>query len=82
MRILTLKKTFSPCKIPYIINRYITRMLHSPDLGLSVKKEDISTENVKQKKDWSSVKDIRQESKTFGTRLLENKEDVWHHNAW
>ncbi|CAI2177096.1 2148_t:CDS:2 [Funneliformis geosporum] len=41
-----------------------------------------SSDNTKLIKDWSSVRDIRQETNTFGTRLLENKEDVWHHNAW
>ncbi|CAB4374835.1 uncharacterized protein OCT59_017553 [Rhizophagus irregularis] len=63
----------------YIINKYsTTNMLQATE------KEDISpsSDDTKLKKDWSSVKDIRQESKTFGTRLLENKEDVWRHNAW
>ena len=91
MRVSTLKKIFSPNKIPYcIINRHTnTKMLQSSEKEhpeLSIEKEDMSLpsspDNAKLKKDWSSVKDICQESKTFGSRLLENKEDVWHHNAW
>jgi len=64
-------------------------MLQAPGkeyLEPSITKEEdtsLSSDNTKLKKDWSSVKDTRQEeSNTFGTRLLENKEDVWHHNAW
>jgi hypothetical protein len=65
--------------LAYIINKYSTT-----NMSQAIEKEDISpsSDNIKLKKDWSSVKDIRQESKTFGTRLLENKEDVWRHNAW
>lgn len=66
--------------LAYTINKYsTTNMLQATE------KEDItpsSSDDTKLKKDWSSVKDIRQESEIFGTRLLENKEDVWRHNAW
>ncbi|CAG8484349.1 5755_t:CDS:2 [Scutellospora calospora] len=43
---------------------------------------DQDIDRSKLKKDWSSVRDVRQESPTFGTRILENKEHVWNHNAW
>ncbi|CAG8576220.1 5761_t:CDS:2 [Dentiscutata erythropus] len=43
---------------------------------------DQDTDRSKLKKDWSSVRDIREDTPTFGTRILENKEHVWNHNAW
>ncbi|CAG8460787.1 17686_t:CDS:2 [Cetraspora pellucida] len=42
----------------------------------------LQSDHSKLKKDWSSVRDIREDTPTFGTRTLENKEHVWNHNAW
>ncbi|CAG8457298.1 17410_t:CDS:2 [Racocetra persica] len=43
---------------------------------------DQDNNRSKLKKDWSSVRDICENTPTFGTRTLENKEHVWNHNAW
>nr|CAG8571770.1 15961_t:CDS:10 [Entrophospora candida] len=42
----------------------------------------VETSTAKLKKDWSSVQDINGNTSTFGTRILENKDDVYKHNAW
>ncbi|CAG8536984.1 7642_t:CDS:2 [Acaulospora morrowiae] len=41
-----------------------------------------SNTNAKPKKDWSSVCDVREGTPVFGTRILDNKDNVWNHNAW
>ncbi|CAG8587777.1 6029_t:CDS:2, partial [Diversispora eburnea] len=45
----------------------------------------LNTKDIKLKKDWSSVRDVREgaeETQVFGTRTLDKKDNVWNHNAW
>lgn len=52
----------------------------------SSKTSDIKdTKHFKLKKDWSSVRDVREGAEgtqVFGTRTLDSKDNVWNHNAW